>query len=110
MVPADRRAMCVQSEGIQILVLAPECLYSQKGNAIDGRSALARVMGWVRDLNVPDFRPLGPPVPTHPKEAGSQAGHYSSEGKILLDPEEFPIEVVVPEGDEDEGEVFSDGE
>lgn len=82
MLPADRRAMHVKSDGIQVLVLAPECLFPLKGRAVDGLSAVRRVMGWVRDLDVPDFSPRGPAIEGHPKEAGSKAGHYSSEGKI----------------------------
>lgn len=82
MVPATRRAMWISSDGIQVLVLAPDRLFPPKGQDVGARSALGRVMSWVRLLGVPNFSPLGPPVPTHPKHAGSVAGHYSSEGKI----------------------------
>lgn len=82
MLPADRRAMWVKSDGIQVLVLAPECLFPVKGGAVDGLPALRRVLGWVRSLGVPDFCPRGPAIDGHPKAVGSIAGHYSSEGKI----------------------------
>lgn len=82
MMSADRRAMWVKSDGIQVLVLAPECLFPVKGGAVESLSGLSGVLGWVRSLNVPDFCPRGPAIEGHPKAAGSEAGHYSSEGKI----------------------------
>lgn len=103
MVPADRRAMWVRSDGIQIVVLGPVSRQGRESQALLG---LPGVMGWVRSLDVPDFRPLGPPVEGHPKAAGAIAGHYISEGRLMFDPldEPMPEEVDVPEGDEDEDE------
>lgn len=87
MLPADRRAMWLRSEGIQIVVcgVPPEGSFPLQGNAVESLSGLSGVMGWVRSLDVPDFSPLGPAVPTMPKAAGKHAGHYSSEGKIDVD-------------------------
>lgn len=100
MIPADRRATWVDSEGVQVLVLGWP--FPPKGLAVEARSALARVMAWVRSLDVPDFRPCGPPVEGHPKAVGPKAGHYISEGRLMIDPDEpMPEEVDVPEGDED---------
>lgn len=84
MLPADRRAMWVRSEGIQIVVcgIPQDARFPSEGNAVDSLSGLSGVIGWVRSLNVPDSCVLGPSVPTMPKAAGKAAGHYSSEGKI----------------------------
>lgn len=84
MVPADRRATWVASEGIQVVVCetTQECPFPPKGEEFESLSGLAGVLGWLRDLGVPDFCPLGPAVPSMPKAAGKAAGHYSSEGKI----------------------------
>jgi hypothetical protein len=84
MLPADRRGMWVNSEGIQILVcgIPEDAPFPHKGQAVESLPGLAGVLGWVRSLNVPNFMPLGPAVPSMPKAAGRAAGHYSSEGKI----------------------------
>lgn len=84
MVPAGRRGMWVVSEGIQILVcgIPKDASFPEKGQSVESLSGLSGVLGWLRSLDVPDFCPLGPATPTHPKAAGKAAGHYSSEGKI----------------------------
>lgn len=83
MLPADRRAMWIRSEGIQILVCdtAREGPFPRQGGAVERLKCVESVMGWLHDLHVPDFSPLGPPHSGLPRTAGREAGHYSSEGQ-----------------------------
>src|SRR5690606_31445265 len=84
MLPAGGRPTRGKSDGVQIVVCAPtpEAPCPPKGRELESLSGLQGVLGWLRDLGVPDLCPLGPAVPSMPKAAGKAAGHYSSEGKI----------------------------